>query len=102
MIPLNLISHTARNSELRPEPFPICARRNSRMPLKQRAEKCDILISHGVTDLLHGAVIALQHSLGRGNPQFLQVDQRTVSRRLLKTAHEITYAHAYAPRWLFK
>src|SRR5437773_2104450 len=63
-----------------PESFPIRARRNARVPLKQRPKERNVLITHRVADLLHRAMAALQHPLGRRNAQFLQVTQRTVPR----------------------
>lgn len=41
------------------------------MPLEESAEKSHILITHGVTDLLHGAMIALQQPVSGGEPQLL-------------------------------
>src|SRR5207248_10929043 len=83
--------------QLHAELVAICAGRNAGVPLEERAEKSDILITYGVTDLLHAAMVALQQALGGGYAQLLQIDQRTVSRCLLKAADEIAQAHAYAP-----
>ena len=69
------------------------------MPLKELPEVGDILIADGVTDLLHGAVVALQQALGGSNSQLLQVDQRAVSGSMLEAADEIAQAHAHAPGW---
>lgn len=66
------------------------------MPLEELAEERDILITHRITDLLHGPVIALQQALGSSHPQLLQVDQRTISRSLLEAADEIAQAHSHA------
>ena len=67
------------------------------MPLEEVAEEGDILITDGVTDLLHGAMVALQQALGGGDAQLLQIDQGAVSGGLLKAADEIAQAHAHAP-----
>src|SRR5215469_2352491 len=66
------------------------------MPLKHLAKKSHILIAHSIADLLHGAVLAFEHSFSGGNAQLLQVVQRTVSRGLLEAADEVAQAHAYA------
>ena len=58
------------------------------MALKNLAEKDCVLITDGLTDLLYGAVVALQQVLGSGNAQFLQVNKRAVPGSLLKTANE--------------
>jgi hypothetical protein len=41
------------------------------VPLKQRTEKRDVLVTYGVADFLHAAMITLQHPLGRSDAQFL-------------------------------
>jgi len=46
------------------EPLPIRAGRHTGVPLKESAEEYDILITHCFADLLHRAVIALQHPFG--------------------------------------
>ncbi len=53
---------------LRPEPPPVGAGRDPCVSLEEIAEKGDILITDGVTDLLHGAMVALQQALGGGDP----------------------------------
>jgi hypothetical protein len=67
--------------------------------LEQVAEKRCILISHGVTDFLHSAVVALEQALSRCDSQFLRVEQRAVSGCLLEPSNKITYAHAHPPGW---
>src|SRR6266480_2172224 len=87
---------------LRPEPLPICARGDAGMSLEERAEKGDILITDGVANLLHGAMVAFEQTLAGRDAELLQIDQRTVSRGLLKAANEIAQAHAHAPGWGFE
>jgi hypothetical protein len=41
------------------EPLSISAGRNPGVPLKKRAEERNILVAYGVTDFLHGAMVAL-------------------------------------------
>ena len=67
------------------------------MAMEELAEVGDILISDGVTDLLHGAMVALQQALGGGHAQLLQVNQRAVPGGLLEAANEVAQAHAYPP-----
>jgi hypothetical protein len=50
--------------------------------LEERAEEGDVPITDGVTDLLHGAMVALQQALGGGDSELLQVGQRAVSSSL--------------------
>src|SRR5574337_1090350 len=56
-----------RQASLRAEAVAILARRNSSMPLKERAEEGRIVVAHGIADLLDAAVIALEHALGGGD-----------------------------------
>jgi hypothetical protein len=44
---------------LRAEPVSISARRDPGVPLKKRAEERNILVAHGVADLLHTAMVVL-------------------------------------------
>src|SRR5690348_6412092 len=81
---------------------PVRAWRDSSVPLKELAEECDILITHGIANFLHAPMVAFQQSLGRGDPQFLYVKQRRVSSGLLETANEIALAHAHAARRHFE
>src|SRR6266850_768193 len=85
-------------ARLRSEPLAVGAGADSGVPLKELPKERGILIADGVTDLLHGAMVALEKALGRGDSQLLQVDQRTVSGSLLKAANEIARAHADAMR----
>src|SRR4029079_10642960 len=64
---------------------------------EEHAEIGNVMITDSVTDLLHSAMVALQQALGGGDPQLLQVDQRTVSGGLLEAADEISQAHAHPP-----
>jgi hypothetical protein len=43
----------------------ICARRDTGVPLEQLPKESQILVTHGVANLLHSAMITLQQSLGR-------------------------------------
>ena len=63
------------------------------MPLEQFAEKGDILIAHGVADLLDRAMIALQQAFGGGYAQFLEISKGAVASGLLEAAHEISGTH---------
>src|SRR5690348_12975237 len=47
-------------------------------------------------------MVALEHALGCGDPELLQIKQGGVSSRLLKTANEIAHAHAYAACRVFQ
>jgi hypothetical protein len=49
----------ANPARLRPEPLPISAGGDPCVSLEEIAEKGDILITDRITDLLHGAMIAL-------------------------------------------
>src|SRR5579862_499700 len=82
--------------------FPVCAGRNSGMPLEKSAEESYVLIAYCVADFLHHAMVAFQHALGGGDPQLLQVDQGAVSRGLFEAADEIAHAHAHAARRVFE
>src|SRR5262249_11662961 len=84
------------------ESFPIRARRNSCMPLEERPEKCDILATDCVTDLLHRSMIAFQQALRGGDPQLLQICQWAVAGRLFETPDEVSQAHPGTPRRSFK
>ena len=55
---------------LHPEPSPVGARGRSGVALEELAEIGDILITDGVADFLHGAVVALQQALGGGDRSF--------------------------------
>src|SRR5882724_11820457 len=81
---------------LRSEPLAVGAGADSSVPLKELAKERGILIADCATDLLHGAMVALEKALGGGDSQLLQVDQRTVSGSLLEAANEIARAHADA------
>src|SRR6266852_3663138 len=83
--------------ELHSEPPPVCAGGNACVSLEEAAEIGGILIADRVTDLLHGAMVALQQALGGGDAQLLQIDQGAVSGGLLEAANEIAQAHAHAP-----
>ena len=72
------------------------------MPLENFAEKCHVLIADGIADLLHGAVVALEQTLGGGDTQFLEIDQRAVSSGMLEAANEIAQAHADRLRRCFE
>src|SRR5580692_7445654 len=87
---------------MRAEAFTIGAWRYACVALKQRTEERDVLIADRVADFLHRAMVALQHPLGGGNPQFLQIGQRAVTRRLLEAANEIANAHAHPARRIFQ
>lgn len=50
------------------EPLAVSAGGNPRMSLEQVAEKCDILITDGITDFLHRAMVTFQQALGGGDP----------------------------------
>ena len=41
-------------------------------------------------------MVALQQALSGGDPEFLQIDQRTVTGSLLKTPNEIAETHTYS------
>ena len=69
---------------------PLCA-------AEEVAEKCDILIPSGATDLLHAPMVALQQALCSRDPQLLQVQQWAVSGSVLKAANEVAKAHARVP-----
>src|SRR6185312_776920 len=84
------------------KPLPVSAWRYAGVALKEGTEKDLVLITDGLTDLLHRAMIAFQHPLGGCNPQFLQVGQRTVAGRFLEAAHEVSWAHAHAMRRLLQ
>jgi len=70
--------------------------------LKEGAEKDGILITDRLADLLHRAMVTLQHSLSCRNPQFLQVGQRAVASGVLEASHEISRAHANSMRRLLE
>src|SRR5215472_13762117 len=57
------------------EPVSISTRRDPSVSLKQCAKKRNILVAHRIADLLHAAMVAFQHPLGRRDTQFLQVGQ---------------------------
>jgi len=69
------------------------------MSLKQRPEERDVLIANRIADLLHRPVVAFQEPFGCGDPQLLQVVQRTVSGGFLEAANEIPEAHAHPLCW---
>jgi len=46
----------------------IRAGRGSGVALEERAEEGHILVADGFADLLHGAMVALQHTAGGGHP----------------------------------
>src|SRR5437899_6750442 len=86
-----------RHVVLQAEALPVCAGGDPCVSLEERAKKNDILITDGITDLLHSAIVAFQQVLGGSNSQLLQVDQRAISGGLLKAANEIAQAHASTP-----
>jgi hypothetical protein len=68
------------------------------MALEDFPEECDVLIADCVADLLHGAMVALQQTLGGGDTELLQIDERAVSSGLLEAADEVPKAHPAAAR----
>jgi hypothetical protein len=68
------------------------------MALENFPEECHVLIADRVADLLHRAVVALEQTLGGGDTEFLQIDERAVSSGLLEAADEVPKAHPTAPR----
>src|SRR5882762_5527894 len=52
---------------LRSEPLPIGAGADSGVALKELPKESSILIADGATDLLHGAMVALEKALGCGD-----------------------------------
>src|SRR5215471_10172615 len=85
-------------SFLHSESLAIRARGNTGMPLEQRAEERDILITDSVTDLLHAPVVAFQQAFRRGDTQLLEIGQWAISGSLLKAPDEIAQAHSRALR----
>ena len=65
--PTGLFPFAKYCTRLQPEPLPVCAGGDSSVSLEEFAEKRDILITDGLTDLLHGAIVALQQALGGGD-----------------------------------
>src|SRR5262249_6391076 len=92
-------SHPAAvdSQPLQPEFLPIRAGRDPDMALEQAAEEGDIAVAHGVTDLLHGAMVALQQAFGGGDAQLLHVLKRLVARGILEATNKVAQAHAHAP-----
>jgi len=65
--PTGLFPSAKYCARLQPEPLPVCAGGDPSVSLEEVAEKRDILITDGLTDLLHGAMVALQQALGGGD-----------------------------------
>jgi len=62
--------------------------------LKELPEKGGVLITDGIADFLHGAMIAFEQAFGGGDAKFLEVGQGAVTGGLFETANEIAQAHA--------
>src|SRR5438067_13831524 len=72
--PLRRRRYARGDLALHSEFLPVNAGRYASVSLKKAAKERDILITDGITDLVHGAVVAFEQALGGSNPQFLQVD----------------------------